>query len=156
MGHVIQVQGKATFLKHPNPGLGRENMREEAKKQCMLMKIVSAPIKVLSKTTDLYGSCMGDCALQVGSGDAVFCPVPQMNLPRSFSVSSSSMRNDKDVRMKLQKSNSERRRPSSEVVGLNIHVQKHVKARKSTSNGMAMKRSLGKLGTIDEENPLLR
>ncbi|OAY45435.2 hypothetical protein MANES_07G053422v8 [Manihot esculenta] len=128
-------------------------MGKEAKKQNKLVKIVSALIKVVRKTTDLCATCVEDCP---GSDAAVFCPVPQMSLPWSFRVSSSSMRNDhEEVSLKLLRSVSERRRPISEEVESNIHAQKLVKERKCSNNGIGRKRYVGKLGTIDEEEPLI-
>ncbi|XP_057952602.1 uncharacterized protein LOC131146795 [Malania oleifera] len=64
-----------------------------SRKASMLVRCLKAPFKALAKAGDLYIKGMTECAGRLSNSSAMGCPTGQpMDLPRSFSVSSSSCR----------------------------------------------------------------
>lgn len=130
-------------------------MKSKAKKQRKNIKyIIGAPIRFLAKAADFYVKSMTDCAGKVGHGSAVFCPVPQ--LPRSFSVASSKVSDDKKLRelIKVVVSN----KTSESNKEFDAHRQTMMArqlAAPSGVNGVCRSYSVGvgRIGRIDEEKP---
>ncbi|KAJ9159380.1 hypothetical protein P3X46_024889 [Hevea brasiliensis] len=128
-------------------------MRSKANKQSkLMMEIILAPIKILSKARDFYMKSMVDCAGRVGYTTVVFGgPVASQSvqLPKSFSVSSSSQgsKNNEELRQLLQGSGME----SLDMMNSRQRQQVRIKAMESGDMGRCYSVGLGKIGKIDEE-----
>ncbi|KAM1031134.1 hypothetical protein FF1_034921 [Malus domestica] len=138
----------------------------KANKQSMLMYIICAPIKTLTKTRNFYMRSVEDCAGRVGHGGGgvsgyTASQVP--HVPRSFSINPSSSSNDEDVRQLLRTSTSNRNNSvekynkNKSASNSDMHrrpiAQPIVRQPKNTMNGMGVRSySVGlTMGRIDEE-----
>ncbi|KAM1590885.1 hypothetical protein ACFX15_034256 [Malus domestica] len=138
----------------------------KANKQSMLMYIICAPIKTLTKTRNFYMRSVEDCAGRVGHGGGgvsgyTASQVP--HVPRSFSINPSSSSNDEDVRQLLRTSTSNRNNSvekynkNKSASNSDMHrrpiAQPIVRQPKNTMNGMGVRGySVGlTMGRIDEE-----
>ncbi|KAJ9175093.1 hypothetical protein P3X46_013675 [Hevea brasiliensis] len=131
-------------------------MRSKADKQCkLLMQIILAPIKILSKAKDFYMKSMVECGGRVGYTTVVFggpAVSQSVYLPRSFSFvgsSSQGTNQNEEFGQFLQRST---RRES-----LNMNNMQRLEVRRTAIECSDIGRSysvgLGKIGRIDEEKP---
>ncbi|PRQ22314.1 hypothetical protein RchiOBHm_Chr6g0248931 [Rosa chinensis] len=136
--------------------------QSKATRQSKLMRFISSPIRTLTKAKNFYMRSLEDCAAKVGYGGGVggytASQVPQ--LPRSFSVNSSSSNDDEDLRQLLRtassKKNNDAEKGDNKAAGsdMNRRGRPNVSIKQPTmNNGMGMRSySVGlKMGRIDEE-----
>ncbi|CBI19378.3 uncharacterized protein LOC104882520 [Vitis vinifera] len=121
-------------------------MRAKAQSQNRFMRIITIPIRVLSKARDFYVRSLTDAAERVSRGNAMGCPgVHISTLPKSFSVSSSRSGDGEDVGS-LSRSGSAS--SSSNRVDMNVFLQPP----KMGSRAAPRSCSVG-MGRIDEDRP---
>ncbi|GLT47394.1 hypothetical protein SLA2020_210960 [Shorea laevis] len=124
-------------------------MRSKGNKQSKLMKIILAPIKVLSKARDFYMKGMDDCASRLGNGGVMGGPGLHVSqLPKSFSVKSSrSSDGDEELRELLRSASKRAMECKARQETKNVRESAGMQGMRSYSVG------IGKIGRIDEDKP---
>uniref|UniRef100_A0A5B7BGH2 Uncharacterized protein n=1 Tax=Davidia involucrata TaxID=16924 RepID=A0A5B7BGH2_DAVIN len=135
-------------------------MRTKASNQNRFMRIITIPIRVLSKARDFYVRSITDCATNVNVG-GVPAAGQLPSLPRSFSgISSRSSCDNEDLRELIRAASS---RSLGNRVELDLHMQQQqmMMMRQSIitstvegprSSGVPRSSSVG-MGRIDEDMP---
>ena len=124
----------------------KSNMRAKAQSQNRFMRIITIPIRVLSKARDFYVRSLRDAAERVSCGNAMGCPGAHIStLPKSFSVSSSRSSDGEDVG---SLSRSVSASSSSNRVDMNVFLQPP----RMGSRAAPRSCSVG-MGRIDEDRP---
>uniref|UniRef100_A0A5B7BAM2 Uncharacterized protein n=1 Tax=Davidia involucrata TaxID=16924 RepID=A0A5B7BAM2_DAVIN len=115
------------------------------------MRIITIPIRVLSKAKDFYVRSMTDCAERVSYGNVMGGPAGGQvsSLPKSFSVNSSRS-NDSDELIRTTSA----RRSSMGInrVELDLYMQQQMRQQQSTVVVVPRSCSVG-MGRIDEDRP---
>ncbi|GLT98107.1 hypothetical protein SLE2022_156290 [Rubroshorea leprosula] len=123
-------------------------MRSKGNKKSKLMKIILAPIKVLSKARDFYVKGMDDWASRLGNGGVMGGPGVQVSqLPKSFSFKSSRSSDGDEELRELLRSASKRAMECKERQETNVRERAGMQGMRSYSVG------IGKIGKIDEDKP---
>ncbi|GKV26514.1 hypothetical protein SLEP1_g35802 [Rubroshorea leprosula] len=123
-------------------------MRSKGNKKSKLMKIILAPIKVLSKARDFYVKGMDDWASRLGNGGVMGGPgVHVSQLPKSFSFKSSRSSDSEEELAELLRSASKRAMECKERQEKNVRERAGMQGMRSYSVG------IGKIGRIDEDKP---
>lgn len=107
---------------------------------------MKAPVRVLSKARDLYVKSLTDCSERMPYGAAMGCPSGFVyTLPRSFSVNSSTSREDEDRRALVHTLSKDS----------NYEEDKAPRPRACGSKGLLLAKSYSVevIGRIDEESP---
>ncbi|KAL6982403.1 hypothetical protein U1Q18_005466 [Sarracenia purpurea var. burkii] len=132
-------------------------MRSKASNQNRFVRILTLPIRVLSKARDFYVRSLTDCSEKISYGNAMGIASAQVSfLPKSFSVSSSMSDNGDDLR-ELVRAASTRRLGNS--VEMDLYMQRRQQVSRpppppppSSAAKVPRSCSVG-MGRIDEDRP---
>ncbi|KAJ7952738.1 Usher syndrome type-1C protein-binding protein [Quillaja saponaria] len=125
-------------------------MIKKARKESLLIRVMKAPIKVLSKARDLYIQSMTECSghFDYGAG-AMGCPAVQVStLPRSFSFGSTKSNMSDDYKELIKAAST---RNFGNKIELDI-LQKQQPIGRQSPATVPRSQSVG-IGRIDEDKP---
>ncbi|KAA8528447.1 hypothetical protein F0562_035802 [Nyssa sinensis] len=123
------------------------NMRTKASNQNKFLRILTIPIRVLSKARDFYVRSMTDCAERVSYGNVMGGPAGQLSsLPKSFSVSSSRSDDGEDLRELI-------RATSTRSLGNRVELDLYMKQQVKQSPAVVPRSCSVGMGRIDEDRP---
>ncbi|KAL6995328.1 hypothetical protein U1Q18_005467 [Sarracenia purpurea var. burkii] len=132
-------------------------MRSKASNQNKFLRLLTLPIRVLSKARDFYVRSLTNCSEKISYGNATGIPSGQISiLPKSFSVSSSMSDSGDDLR-ELVRATSTRRLDNS--VEMDLYMQRRQQVSRpplpplpTAAAKVPRSCSVG-MGRIDEDRP---
>ncbi|PSS31499.1 Arrestin domain-containing protein [Actinidia chinensis var. chinensis] len=125
-------------------------MRTKTNNQNRFMRIITLPIRVLSRAKDLYVKSMVDCADRVSYGAVMGVGSGQVSsLPKSFSVGSGRSSDNEDLRELIRAAST---RSFGSRVETDLYLQSQMRRPTTAAAVVPRSCSVG-MGRIDEDGP---
>ncbi|KAJ7944543.1 3-isopropylmalate dehydratase large subunit like [Quillaja saponaria] len=129
-------------------------MNKKRSKESLFIRVMKAPIRVLSKARDVYVQSMTECSGRFEYGAAAMgCPAAHVSstLPTSFSVGSTKSSNDDDYKELIRAASTRSNLGNNEMDLYLVHKLQESIAKQSPAT-VPRSESVG-IGRIDEDNP---
>lgn len=130
-------------------------MKSKASQQNRFLRIITVPVRILSKARDFYVKSMTGYADRMNYGGVMAIPVTSQvsGLPRSFSVSSARSQENEDFQELVRAASV---RSSGDRINLDSYIKHQMKVRAGSRDGpraMPPRSSSVAMGRIDEDRP---